>query len=399
MKLNDFNENAWQGLRQAIREGNLNSVARLLSTSPELLRMTEPNPCLHLAAREGRLNIVQFLITLGANINLEVDLFGTPLDEAASEGHLELVKYLVKQGASLATPRPDRNPLFSAIDGGHIDIVRFLLEAGIDPHVVYRGESGRLKNALSYAQEEDQTDIAELLVNAGCRVPIEGVDKPVWEPEEASQPTAHDSARDQIIARMTEVFGPVDPLTLLETVPVHEEVHVAINVIRPNERHRFLTFFSTGMSDRPMAVPEGQEAYQYTELVMHFPATWPTGPSAGMTEDYLWPLQVLRMVAYYPHLTDSWIGGPHTIITPTDPPVPLGPNTKQTCLLLIADFSDWSPMVLDDGRIVRFYTVIPLYTAEREFEKQHGIVPLLQRLQERGYTAVASINRPSVVPE
>ncbi len=60
---------------------------------------------------------------------------------------------------------------------------------------------------------------------------------------------------------MAELFGPVDPLAQQEIVPVHDKVHVAINVIRPNDRHPCLTLFTTGMSDQAMNVPEGQEEH------------------------------------------------------------------------------------------------------------------------------------------
>lgn len=397
MKLDDHNRDAWEELSQAIRDDDPESVASLLSKNPELLHVhTRLGSCVHLAAYEGHLDIVQLLVRLGADINLVPERGISPLDEAASTGRLEVVQYLVQQGASLDVSRPGRTPLFSAIYGGHTDVVRFLLEAGMDPHVVYRGKNGRLQNALSFAQEYERTEIAELLLKAGCRLPVEGVDKPAWKPEKIYQPTAADRAHQQITARMAEEFGPVDPLAMQEIVPVHPEVHVAIHVIRPNERHPFLTLFTTGMSDRAMSVPEGQEEYQYAELVMHLPATWPHPRDESSGSETIWPCEWLRKVAYYPHLNGTWLGGRWTIISSDDPPVPLGPNTKQTCLLLLADFADWSPMLLDDGKRVHFCTVIPIYTEERDFEKKDGIVPLLQRLQERGYTTVVSVNRANV---
>lgn len=156
-----------------------------------------------------------------------------------------------------------------------------------------------------------------------------------------------------------------------------------------------LTLFTTGMSDLPMLVPPGEEAYQYAELIMHLPATWPhpRNQSAGYDN---WPIEWLRNVAYYPHLNDTWLGGATTIISSDEPPVPLGPNTKQTCLLLLANFGGWSPVSLDDGKSVCYYTVVPIYTEERDFEKTHGVVQLIQRLQDRGYTAMVDVNRANV---
>jgi ankyrin repeat protein len=168
-------------LYEAISRGNVDKVHAIIKTNPDLL--TQSPDWLHNAAHYGQLDIVNLLLESGLEINSEAGIHGTPLDTAASEGHLEVVRTLLKKGASLQVPRPDRNPLFSAIFGGHGLVAKLLLEAGMDPHVVYRSASGKLKNALSYAQERRRTEIAELLLKAGCHLPVEGDDKPVWQPE------------------------------------------------------------------------------------------------------------------------------------------------------------------------------------------------------------------------
>jgi hypothetical protein len=386
---------------EAIESGDLDAFSRLVGQDDAL--RNSPNTFgswLHCACAEGQLPIVIYLVENGADLDLRGDIAGVmgdagPIDDAAGAGHLEVVQYLLSRGARLDVGAPTRNPLFSAIHNGHRDVVRSLLNAGIDRDVTYRTDAGKLRNALSFAVEQDQLEIADMLVKAGCRLPIEGVDKPVWEPEEVHQETAEDEAHKQIIAHMAATFGPVDLLAMQEIFPIHDEVHIAINVIPPNDGHPYLTLFTTGMSDVAMQAPTGQEAYQYAELVMHLPADWPHPRGKAAGEDVLWPCTWLRQAAYYPHLNHTWLGGPMVIISSDDPPVPLGPNTKQTCLLLLADFGEWSPSAIENKE-VHFYTVIPIYTEERDFEKKHGVVPLVQRLQEHGYTVMVDVNRGNV---
>ncbi len=384
---------------EALESGDLNTFCKLVADDESL--RNSPNAFgswLHCASREGQLPIVKYLVENGADVNLRGGgVFDAgPIKGAASYGHLHILEFLIAHGAKLDVSAPDQNPLFSAIYSGHAHVARYLLEAGIDAHAVYRSVTGKLTNALSFAQERGQKEIADLLIKAGCRLPVEGGDKPVWQSEKIREPTPEDKAHEQIVSHMAELFGPVDPLAQQEIVPVHDKVHVAINVIRPNDRHPCLTLFTTGMSDQAMNVPEGQEEYRYAELVMHLPETWPLPQDKAAGEDALWPLEWLRKVAYYPHLNNTWLGGPMTIISSDDPPVPLGPNTEQTCLLLLAGATEWNPLPLKDRRSVFFYTVIPIYTAERDFEKEHGIMPLVQRLKERGHTAVVDVNRPSM---
>jgi len=51
------------------------------------------------AARCNRMNIVEYLVTNGADINL-TDIYGyTPLHEAAYRGHNDITKYLLNHGA------------------------------------------------------------------------------------------------------------------------------------------------------------------------------------------------------------------------------------------------------------------------------------------------------------
>lgn len=67
-----------------------------------------------------------------------------------------------------------------------------------------------------------------------------------------------------------------------------------------------------------------------------------------------------------------------------------------TCLLLNVDMADWSPLELSDGRKIRFYTVMPIYTEERDFEVKHGIVQFLQKLEEIGIPPIVLPRRPNM---
>lgn len=119
---------------------------------------------LHVAASVGSVEMVKELLDLGVDINARGGtLGGNALNYAASNGHMEVVKYLLSCGAEMDVSEPERNPLFSAIYGGHIEIVNLLIENGIDIHVKYTGESMKNMDALAFAQERGQAEIAALL--------------------------------------------------------------------------------------------------------------------------------------------------------------------------------------------------------------------------------------------
>ncbi len=88
---------------------------------------------------------------------------GTALNLAALEGHIDIVRYLLSQGATLDTQDPAWNPLFSAIQGGYIDIAALLIDHGIDTKRKYMGTSGKEKDARSFAVDQGKPEIAALL--------------------------------------------------------------------------------------------------------------------------------------------------------------------------------------------------------------------------------------------
>ena len=351
---------------------------------------------LHYCAKNNLPEIATLLIQLGSDVNFSGGIWRTtPLTYAAERGHVGMVKLLRESGAEYDVSHPYTNPMFMAIREGHIDVVAYLLDDGFNPNLVYKIEHGRLQNALSVAIEAKQEDIAELLQAYGCQMPVGGVDTPVFElpREKWTQPV---EPVQQFIDYMQLRFGPVDELGLQELLPVMDEISVTINVIRPNEFHPYLVLFTNGMSDLPMTVPAGNEDWRYAELVIHLPADWPHPRDIGPDSPWLWPVQWLRKMAYYPHLNKTWLGRPAAIVSSDEPPKPLGANTEQTCLLMVPDFANLGdPLQRGDGTKVHFFTVVPLYTEERDFELKHGMKAFFEQFIEQKVPMTVDINRKS----
>jgi hypothetical protein len=142
----------------------------------------------------------------------------------------------------------------------------------------------------------------------------------------------------------------------------------------------------------------GDEDWQYAELVMHLPPDWPHPREAGGDSPWFWPVQCLRRLAYHPHLNNTWFGPPASIVATNDPPEPLGPNTQQTSVLLVPRFANLSlPLELNDGRVINFFTVVPLHTAERSYAIEHGIKAFFQRFIEHRVPMTFEKDRSSFV--
>lgn len=152
-------------IRGAVKNGQLDKLRDLLEKEPEMLTwMTPFGTWLHVATAHGHLEIIEYLINAGIDVNAQGGNFSTnALERAATKGYLDITEYLINQDLELDTSEPDRNPLFAAIYGGHFEIVKLLVENNIDISIKYSGDSMKDMDAYAFAIERGETKIAEYL--------------------------------------------------------------------------------------------------------------------------------------------------------------------------------------------------------------------------------------------
>lgn len=152
-------------IRESIKKGDINKFMDLLDKNPNLLnQMTPFGTWLHIAAKRGELQIIEYLVSKGVNVNAIGGTFdANALKIAAGSGQLEVVRYLLNNGSLMDISLAKRNPLFGAIYGGHINVVKELVKRGIDISKKYTNESFDNIDAYEYARQFGQTEIAEYL--------------------------------------------------------------------------------------------------------------------------------------------------------------------------------------------------------------------------------------------
>lgn len=371
----------------AIRANDSKKMFDLLGDDESRLNLdTVFGTWLHFAASEGKLDVVERLVERGLDVNRRSGIDdATPISEAALSGHLDIVEYLLKHGATLDVGEPERNPLFGCIQHGHSDVAKLLIDSGIDIRVKYTGENMKGMDALRFAREWGRDDIAKLLIEKL------GSDAPT-EDELQRDNGRHEPSPNSFVEYLREHLGEPEPLALREIVP--SDLPIAIHVIRTEDEQILVT---EGMSARPMNVPKAGEAFQFAELVLRLPSDWPLTLEAFENPNRYWPVEWLKRIARYPHDNDTWLAGPFTIIANGEPPEPLAPDTKMSCLMLLAnpsEFGRWTRP--SDGVEVVFYDVFGLYTEERDLELREGLPALLNRFQDRFISKVLDPQRPNV---
>ncbi|XP_044735383.1 ankyrin repeat domain-containing protein 50 isoform X2 [Chrysoperla carnea] len=153
-------------------EGNaaLLALALQASTEPVNLEASESGhgqTALNVAASHGHTEVVQILLTAGADVN-HADADGwTALRAAAWGGHVEVVEALLKHGCSVDCIDADhRTALRAAAWSGHEEIVKLLIQHGAD--VNKTDLEGR--TALIAAAYMGHSEIVEHLLDSGASI-------------------------------------------------------------------------------------------------------------------------------------------------------------------------------------------------------------------------------------
>ena len=182
---------------------------------------------------------------------------------------------------------------------------------------------------------------------------------------------------------------------------VSEQVHIDIHWVKPTEQFPFHTLVTSGMSDRPMHVPEGLEDYQYTELCILLPASWPiTIDNEQMSkvfkeEKNYWPVRWLKIVARFPHEYNTWLGHGHTVPN-GNTANPFAANTELGCMLLLPSLhlgNAFSSLPVNKNKTIRFYCLYPLYREEMDLKLEKGLDALIEKFKKQAVSDVVDINR------
>ena len=113
------------------------------------------------AADHGHLEVVQFLLSNGAQISDEAR--SDAVDMAAYGGHLEVVRFLVSNGAQISEEDRGR-AVKDAAEEGHLEVVQFLLSNGAQISVQDRGQ------AVAKSAFYGHLEVVQFLLSNGAQI-------------------------------------------------------------------------------------------------------------------------------------------------------------------------------------------------------------------------------------
>lgn len=154
---------AYDDFLNAVKIGNAAETKRLLS------RGMDPNtvdaagqPALHLAAREGKLEVIQALAEARADLNRRNGHAETAIMLAALAGHADVAQYLISRDVQIN--HPGWTPLIYAASNGHRRIVEMLL----DKHAYIDAAPENGITALMIAARGGHQDVVKVLLEEGA---------------------------------------------------------------------------------------------------------------------------------------------------------------------------------------------------------------------------------------
>ena len=167
-QLEKLYQNKEVNLRLASACGYLNVVEALVSRGANVDSAGEMGKTAAMCAAEGgHLQILKYLDKHGADLHAADSLGMTALMIGVENGHFDVVKYLsVQEGANVLTCNKYGTSLILAAENGYLEIVKFLVSIGANVHLINRNHS----TALMAAAERGYLDIAIYLVDHGADI-------------------------------------------------------------------------------------------------------------------------------------------------------------------------------------------------------------------------------------
>ncbi|CAH1738493.1 unnamed protein product [Aphis gossypii] len=156
--VNTANANGLNALHLAAKDGHVDIVKCLLQRGCSVNSVTKKgNSALHIASLAGQEEIVKVLVENNASVNIQSHSGFTPLYMAAQENHCSIVELLLRNGANqLLVTEDGFSPLAVSMQQGHDKVVAILLE---------NDTKGKVRlPALHIAAKKDDTKATGLLL-------------------------------------------------------------------------------------------------------------------------------------------------------------------------------------------------------------------------------------------
>jgi Suppressor of fused protein (SUFU) len=285
----------------------------------------------------------------------------------------EMALWLIGQGADVQAGGGAEPTVLSWAVSAGLPLVRELVARGAD---VNRSHDYPPHNPLSLAMSREVPDVAAHLRERGAVAP--------WETREAETRALF---RGKLNRALEGLFG---TLKRIQPEDEHEPVEIWLAPAGGDRDYNILLTSGLGSplpSDGRTIPPE---------LCFLLPKEWSFTKKEQALAKWNWPITWLRSIIPELYLGRLKLQAGETL--GEDPPKPLGPGTKTTTLLCLHDPLGLAPWPdKRSGGEVDYLGLLPIYSDEMEFVRQHGFGALLQAFQKADTPTKYWPGRPSAL--
>lgn len=349
--------------------GDVEFLREELAALPYLLEPLDFNLAaysgvLHHAAEHNQLAVCQLLVELGADVNQISAGSGnaTPLGLAARNGQLDIVEWFLEVGANVdGAPESVTSPLIAAVTFGKPDVVKLLLNNHAD---VNRLHAKLNRTALDLARSWDFIEIAKRLEAEGA---ISALDD---DPDEGLAPGA------PIVDFVKETVGWVLPRKL---TPKVSNVELRVSCIA--NKNDFKLLFTVGLFEK---TPR-------TELFICLPGSWRI-PKQGLDINSAWAFPQSVLAALSKRTLEDIPLAEGEIILRSEPAYSSLSWPRDTDALIVVDKVWAAPderTASNHDDSVKLYVLVPLKLTEKGPPQGEALERALQKKRTASWKSVA----------
>ena len=155
MEINNDIEKCYSFASCAIWKNNIDELRRNVELNAEVVHKEDrlDRTLLHAAAAKGTPEMIEYLVEKGSDID-RIERSWSPLISAIVKNKIENVKKLIELGAKVDNKVSESNPLLYTMSENeeNTEIAKLLIEAGADVTIQFKPRSNDWWDALSFAK-------------------------------------------------------------------------------------------------------------------------------------------------------------------------------------------------------------------------------------------------------
>jgi hypothetical protein len=183
---------------------------------------------------------------------------------------------------------------------------------------------------------------------------------------------------------------------------VSDEIHLDICYVKSDESREYEVLVTMGMSAIPLTTPEDSDDPKYVELMILLPKDWPLEHLNMFSENFYWPIRLLKDLARFAHHNKTYLSYAHTVANAEDENelVPYAKNNNFCASILLPSMTLGEESFIlrrDYGKDIYFFCVVPIFEDELLFKMENDADQLMDLFDEHQVSDIVDIHRGSVI--